>query len=229
MNSRQFNKEELIQLESLLQSATNISKIYDKLCELEIKNQKDTQEYKELITKLNQAIKEEDKKYQDYISNYHQCIKYATFLASKTNAHIFEDTVLTTIRNYDKRAVRRIILKLTNLAETNPNFQKKIIPDAIQNALINICPGITKNDLLAELNHNQRINQSLSMDINSMFLSILEDVILYKANNTIKNKLIEAKYGIIFSHKNLENMMIEYNYVKQEGLLFNLHRRIRCL
>lgn len=23
--------------------------------------------------------------------------------------------------------------------------------------------------------------------------------------------------------------MIEYNYVKQEGLLFNLHRRIRCL
>ena len=104
------------------------------------------------------------------------------------------------------------MLKLTNLAETNPNFQKQIIPDEILNTIANLSPGIKKANLLTSLNHSQNINQSLSIDINSIFLSILEDAISYKFNKNIRNKLIEAKYCIIFAHKNLESIMIGYNF-----------------
>lgn len=212
MNLMQFNKEELIQIESLLQSATDISKIYDRLCELEINNEKESQEYKELIAKLNKAIKEENKKYDDFISSYHQCIKYATLLASKTKFHIFDDQISTTARNYDNRVIRRIIMKLTNIAKSNPNFNKHTIPDEIINTLTKLSPNITKSDFHTSLNHNRNINQSLKNDIQSIFLSILEEAISYKTNTRIRNQLIKAKYCIIFAHKNLESMMIKYNF-----------------
>ena len=48
-----FNIEDFKTLESLLQITTEISNIYDKLCQLEIKDKKDTKEYQNAIEKLN--------------------------------------------------------------------------------------------------------------------------------------------------------------------------------
>ena len=212
MKLESFNIEELSQIESLLQSSTNISEIYDKLCELEINNQKDSQEYEQLLTKLKKEIDEETKKYKDFKLTYKQCMKYAGLLASQAQIHLFDTKISTTLKNYNSRTVRRVLLTLASMIESSEDYQKSIIPKDVLDSILSIAKDIPKEDFIKGFSNNIKINTTLNTDINSVFLSILEEAISGRANKTYRSQLIQAKYCIAFAHRELETLLLPYKF-----------------
>lgn len=216
-----FSKEELNQIESLLQSSTKISKIYDKLCELEIKNLKETEEYKQLIVELKKEIEQENKKYKRFNLTYKQCLKYAKLLSSQAKINPFDTKIFTTLKNYNIRIIRRILLTLNIIVENNQDYQKSVIPTELLNSVLNITKENSKDDFIRHLFNSRKINNTLNNDINSIFLSILEEAISANSNKKYRNELIKAKYCIAFAHKNLETLLLPSFFEMTEIVYIN--------
>lgn len=203
-----FNMKELEQLETLLQLSTEISNIYDQLCKLEINNQKDSKEYNQLITKLNKLIEKENNEYNSKNFTQEECIKYLKLLEIQTKIPAMDNKITTSLKYYDKRIVRRIIINLIGILDRNKEFHKKMISENILKSLNNIVGNITENDLVQGINKSAQVQTAINNDIHSIFLSILEESISSKSNKDYRSKLIEAKYCILFSHKNMESLFI---------------------
>ncbi|MBQ2872609.1 MAG: hypothetical protein IJE89_01255 [Bacilli bacterium] len=207
-----FNLDDFKILETLLQISTEISNIYDELCELEIKNQKDSKEYRELLTKLHILIKKENIEYQKKQFTYDDCMKYLRLLESKTSIPGMDNRITTSLKHYENRIIRRIMINILNILDKNKDFHQKVIDNGLANAISNIIENLKTEDLVKSVGNSAQIQTALDNDIHSMFLSILEESISYKNNEKYRNELIQAKYCILYTHKNMESMFIHSSF-----------------
>lgn len=207
-----YNIEDFEKLETLLQSSTEISSIYDKLCELEINSQKDSKEYEELLTKLSKLIKKEKDEYQKINFSHKDCIKYLKLLEAKTNIHGMDTRITSTLAHYKNRIIKRIMNNLVDVLERNRNFHQEIINKEIVNSFPNIIKNIPTEALIKSVGDSAKIQTAINNDIQNMFLSILEETILSKFNKDYRRELIQAKYCILFTNKNMESLFISRNF-----------------
>lgn len=212
MEIYKFDIEDFKNLESLLQISTEISKIYDKLCTLEINNQKDSKEYQELLKKLAELIEKEKQEYQKRNFTHEECIKYLKLFESKSTIPGMDNRVITSIKHQDNRISRRIMNNLLSILDQNKGFHQMVINGKIANDISNTISGITREDLLKSMENSTKIQEAIDNDVHSMFLSILEEAISYKSNANYRAELIKAKYCILFTHKNMESMFIDKNF-----------------
>ena len=199
-------------LESLLQISKEISDIYDKLCKLEIDNKKDSKEYNELLKELSKLIEKENKEYKQRKFTSEDCIKYLKILEAKTTIPGMDNRIVTTLKHSNNKMIRRIMLNLLNTLEKNKDFYQIVLNNGIPKDMPKIIESIPKEELLKGVENSVKIQGTLDNDIHSMFLSILEEAISYKSNTNYRTELIEAKYCILFTHKNMESMFIERNF-----------------
>lgn len=212
MEIYKFNIEDFKVLETLLQISTEISKIYDKLCILEINNQKDSNEFHELLKELNALIKKETHEYKKNNLTHEDCLKFLRLLESKTSIPAMDTSITITLKHNDDKVIRRIMNNLLNILEQSKGFHQKVLDMGMEKPILDIMEGITKEDFLKGIEASTKVGAALENDIQSMFLSILEEAISYKSNTNYRNKLITSKYCILFSHKNIESMFIDNNF-----------------
>lgn len=207
-----FNLDDLNKLETLLQISKEISDIYDKLCELEINNQKDSNEYNKLLIELKILIEKEKKEYQKKKFTHEECIKYLKLLETSTFIPSMDNRVTTTLKHNKNKIVRRIMIKLTSILNETKGFHQRVYNIGEKLGLTNIIDGITKEELLKGIENSTKIENAIEKDIHSIFLSILEEAISYKSNDKHRKELIKAKYCILFSHMDMESMFINQDF-----------------
>lgn len=207
-----FDISDFEKLETLLEISTEISNVYDKLCELEINNQKDSNEYTILLNKLKKLIDKETQEYQKRNFTHEDCIKYLKLFESKINISAMDSRITNTLIHKDNRIIRRIMNNLLNILDRSKGFHQKVLEVGMSSPISSMMENITKEELLKGIENGAKVQTAIDNDIHSMFLSILEEAISYKSNTNYKNELIKAKYCILFAHKNMESMFIEMNF-----------------
>lgn len=213
MELAQLSIEELTELEKILQLDQNISNIYDKLCELEVNRQKESEEYEQLRIKLTAEITHENEILQNPRMAYERCLKYCKLISDKLSIDIADNSIFTTLKNYDSRVLRRLQLTLRTKIRLNPEYQKYLLSEATK----------MKNipDPLHDFSDNIRIDYELSNDINSIFLSILEDSLAKPHNKEYRPQLTKAKYCISLVYKELESILLAFKFTMQEHVYIN--------
>lgn len=199
-----FNYDELLQLEALLESSAKISNIIDNLYILDINGQKESSLYEIKLQELQKAIDDESKIYQNANLEYQQCLKFSKLLSSQTNISIFDDKATNCLTHYSNRIFKRVINILMNFAQTSKEFHQNVISNSL---LIdsNTDKNTPQDSLAQELNNNFKVQISLNNDINSMFLSILES---YIAQSEYQKELTKVKYTIATTNKSLEQLIL---------------------
>ena len=212
MNLTDFTIEELNKLETLLQTSNNVGTIIDKLCTLEINNQKDSIQYNQTLLEFTRLVNIENETYQNACLNYQQCYKFARLLSTKINTSIFDTKPTNSIKNQNNKVIKRVINILITIMQQNQNFHQSIITNEFLETLSNLTNNITKKDLIKGLEHSIKVQSSLDTDINSIFISILEELTTQKLCHKYKEELLKAKYCIITSNKELELLLIEHKF-----------------
>lgn len=212
MNLTNFTIEELSQLEKLLQVSNNVGIIIDKLCILELNNQKDSILYNQTILEFTRLVNIENETYQNANLDYQQCYKFARLLSAQINTEMFDTKPTNSFKNQNNKTIKRVINILISIMQQDKNFNQSIITDEFIETLSKLTNYITKNDLIQGLEHNIKIQSSLDTDINSIFISILEELITQRIYQQYKKELIKAKYCFATSNKELEILLIENKF-----------------
>lgn len=212
MSLSNFTIEELSKLERLLQASNNVGNIIDELCTLEINNQKDSIQYEQTLLEFTRLVNIENETYQTTNLDYQQYYKFARLLSTQVNAGIFDTKPTNSFKNYNNRTIKRTINILITIMQQDKSFHKSIIPDEFIEILSRLANNITKNTLIQGIEKNIKVQSSLDTDINSIFLSILEESINKKEYQQYKEELIKAKYCIATSNKELEILLLESKF-----------------
>lgn len=217
MEKLNFNYDELLQLETLLEASAKISNIIDSLYNLDITGQKESSLYEIKLRELKKAIDDENKAYQNAKLSYQQCLKYSKLLSTQTNISIFDDKATNCLKNYSNRIFKRVINILMNFAQNNEEFHQNIVSNSllIDSNIEETNP--LQNSLIKGLNNSIKVQLFLNDDINSMFLSILES---YIPQSEYSEELTKVKYTIATTNKSLEEFIL--------GNKFNIPNSIFC-
>ena len=205
MEKLNFNYDELLQLEILLESAAKISSIIDYLYNLDIIGQKESSLYEIKLQELKKAISEEEQKYKNANLSYQQCLKYSKLLSTQTNIPILDDKATNCLTYYNNRIFKRVINILMHSAQNNENFHQNIISNSLLIDSNNEETNSLQNSLTHGLTNSIKVQLSLNDDINSMFLSILES---YIPQSKYSEELIKIKYTIATTNKSLEELIL---------------------
>lgn len=212
MHISYFSKEELIIIESFLESSNTISNIYDKLYHLKITGQKNSYEYNQLLDILKEAIKEENKKYQAANLTLEQKLKIIELLSSTPNTLKIEDINTIINQNDNDKVQRRIINILINQVITNIDYTKDSIPKEIFEFFKSSGIPINNNQAYKEINNYSKIQLSINNDIIIVFLAILQETLNISKNNKYQKQLIKALYTSSFINKDIEKQLIENKF-----------------
>lgn len=204
-------KEDLNQIELLIKTTTFIDKLYNKLYELEINGNKETEEYIETIKCLNKNICYENAIYDDL--TYENCIAYFKYIYSTEITNTFlsdRDSLLE--QNYSNRIIRRILSTLNFKILSNPVHLQEILEDKIKNYVSDLDDENANSIIERSANVSIQIKNSLDKDLLNMYLSILEDFINNNNYQIFKNKLINSKYNLSFTNKETEKNLVNNNF-----------------
>jgi len=207
-----FEKRELEILESILQISTNVSNELERLCTLEIGGLKDSPVYRQALYELIRTINIENEKLKSTELSYSTCDKFIKFLSNQTKLPIFDVKPTTSITNAKHKNIKRVINILTSLMINKTDFHNNILNENLTKQILNLRFSKNKETLMQSLMHSVKIQTAIDTDINSMFLSILEDEINKQLNPKYRLELIKAKYCIATTNKELETFLIETKF-----------------
>jgi len=101
-----LNKEEEKEIKKLINSVKNIDLLYKKIFELEIKNKKDSNEYKEIVEYLKLAKDMEDNIYKRNSFDIIKFIKWLKYLSKEIK--LKSDIDYLAFQDYEKKITKRI-------------------------------------------------------------------------------------------------------------------------
>lgn len=205
MNNFKFEYNDAYELERLIKIYINIDKLYQKLYTLEIENKKVNEDYEKHINYLSLLIQGETDFYKEVNLTYEKAYKWAKLLL-----HAQKKSSKT---NFNNQIISRIINNLLNIVSSNYNFLINLSNKELK-AILKILGMRFKENTL---NKNQIVHciilkNSIEKDINNTFLSLLEEQIKSQKSDSIKEKLITSKYYMIYTHKDIERLVLINNF-----------------
>jgi len=210
MKSYYLSGEDITKINRLISTANSIDLIYNKLYELEINNQKDTDEYKKQLSFLNIAIDLENRLYNKL--NFDEdktsaTIKYLVKFEFHKDYIAEEECLLN--QDYKNINILRITRKLLNKLESTEKGFKEIYLDNDEEFIGNSLIFVQKQT---------KILKEISKDIYNSYLLFLKEYINDKNNSLYKNDFIKSKYIFSFIYENIEDQMLKNNYEISDDL-----------
>lgn len=225
MENKTNNRELNIVLD-ILDYSTHVEKIYNYLAKLEIEGKKDTEEYEDIASLIEDAIKIENQKYRQIPKFLSKDIieikKLIEGLNRTTDESILNVTEMNSKTNKLKRLYAHIrdYSLIRNEEEDVENNEEEMISVEFLGFVTQIPKklaeqyGIDKQleEKDKEIREKEAERRKVTCDliyykfalINSLFIDYLEEYISNCNNKLIKNRLIKYKYQLIFSTPSLE-------------------------
>lgn len=192
-------------LERIIQTTTSIETLYKKLFDLEIKGQKDTEEYKQIMDYLSIAIDVEDKVYEEANLNYYKCIALADHIIDDRLPEKFlNDTESIMQQDYNNRVLRRILNVLVHKVLSDYDSIREMLPNELIELMKQL--GMPNPDELVSkaIYSSIELQKAFEKDTFNGFLAFLQEFINKKDYNSFKEHLIRSKYNTAFINKNIE-------------------------
>lgn len=196
--------KEIVTIQDLTKITNSIYTLYQKLYNLEINGNFDTEEYKEMLEYLNIAIEVENRKYREIDKKSAQKIIY--YLLEYYQIHnigLTLDNVITFDEN--KLIFRRIIKYLLFNSFCDAKIINLLLCENENTSALDL-EGEPEDDFYIQLSKNNLLIE-IEKDILKVFLTFVQDFY----DNTDKKFeafLVKTKYDMSFLHKNFEKEFI---------------------
>lgn len=212
MDISNFSKDELQKIENVLSTSKTISSIYDNLYILEINNQKDSENYKNLLKQLEDTIKIENQLLQDTCKTYEECKKIFQLLFSAKGLLKLTNNECIIQQSYDDSFLRRTISIISEKIVLDNKFQKDIITPSLVTFLNDLGLNLSIEEIYNEINSNRQIQNNFINDMYLIIISILSEYISDNKYDKYKHNLIKTKYYISFINPNTETHMLKCRF-----------------
>lgn len=213
MKEYRLSNKDIERINRIMDTTKAIEGLYNKLYELEINKENNTDEYQKQIGFLKNLINIERNLYEKSQFNSEKCIALIAFITrSEPNVNCYDEERIIN-QNYNNLYIRRIFSELCNISLTDDEVFKDIYLDDCDN----ISKEKEKEIIKEERKCLDVINQFDVDIINSCFLFIQESI-NNKQHKYYENELIKSKYGFSFVNKIIENQLINNNFNVTENL-----------
>jgi len=195
-------------LSELRLKSEKIRVLYTKLFSLEIKNNKNSLEYENLLSQLKDAIEEENNLYNEIGKDYDLTVK----LLNSLFKHIptYEDYLYIMYEYFDRKIVEnRIAYRLQEIIYSSS------LPTEVNDEYVE---DDYQDNLEEEQDHLNSIELSLEKDLTNTIMKILNEYINDAKYQSISYELIRFKYLLSFTFNYLEKDLIENNFEISEYL-----------
>ena len=197
--------EDYVLIESFIKISYAIESLYHKLYMLEIKEQKESDEYKRYLGYLEMTLEYEEEVYKESNLNAFKCRNLIDLIINRyINKKMINDIESVLTRKYENAYLRRVVNKLNNIMKNDYYGMKElIIGDAF---------NIGSNVDFEYIYFKNMINNNFMNDFIERILVLLYET-MDKTNDTkLKNKLIRDKYFIAFVFPNCEKDLMNNRF-----------------
>ena len=210
------------QINNLIEITNSLDVLYQKLADLEINGQKDTDAYQNLLEYLKVAVEVEKQAYEDCNLASSKGIAWVRYLLNNRLSSPFEGNIESILsQNYDDRVIKRIINILIHKVFANPETIKDIYPGIMLEILEELENDCYDNYVPLDICDNYLIHDALYNDVLSCFLAFLNEFIENPRFSTYRSDLINTKYNVAFSNQNIESDMLFSGFADSKDLYVN--------
>lgn len=240
MKNFNLDTTDLEQIEAILRNNKNIDRLYTKLCNLDIEDKKNTEEYTKLLEYISIVIEVEDKLYKEANLTIEKALSWAKFLFAikRKNSFTIREDILR--QEYDNRIISRILNNLFNIITKDHNILLNLPINELTNIMTMLGIKVSKIDKKNAICKCITIKNIIENDIYYTFLSFMQRNIEDPKQKMFRENLITAKYNTSFINKEIESYLLTNNFnistntyissdIVSELLLINkeLYKRIK--
>lgn len=215
-----FTREEFELLKQIIIVSRNIKELYDDLADLEIHNQKNTDNYKELYKTLKYHIERENELYNKLKKNPDALYKFQNFLNFSINGSPNDNLNMFKMLSKSDLMKIRIVNNVDDLIlkyelyedeefDVNDDYYED---DKSDNHEENDDDYEEEKEIIRNVKRDLALEVSLENDISSTIFAILDKLIHDEKYQTILNSLIEFKYNYSYISETLEHSMLSNNF-----------------
>ncbi len=218
----ELKKSDLEELDGLLKTVTSIDTLYKKLYELEISNNKDSEEYKKTIEYLKIALEVEEEKYKKILSSSEKVFSLLDYLLLDKMS-IKESSNIESLLSQETpdRITRRIISVLNKELAKDFTVINQLIPKELFMVLKMIGIEDPEKMIMDDFKKKIELDETLEQETLNIFVKILEEFINDEEYSSFKNQLLKIKYDVAFLNKNLESQLLFSRFNILTALLFD--------
>lgn len=210
-----LTKSDCEDIEMLINISFSLFNSINKLCQLEIDGDKDSEEFKDILHGAKGELALEEDIFDRIVIDPNKCVDIINLLKSNSK---FKNSICTS-------ETLGFICNTTNIPNSDLILQhllNKLILKALENNTLNIEVMPKESEFLEKLfQYNQYLKSALAVDISSLFLTLIENTKLIAIGNE-KDKLIKSEYHNAFvTCKLLENFLESNCKVSQKPILIH--------
>ena len=196
-----LTKSDCEDIEMLINISFSLFNSINKLCQLEIDGDKDSEEFKDILHGAKGELALEEDIFDRIVIDPNKCVDIINLLKSNSK---FKNSICTS-------ETLGFICNTTDIPNSDLILQhllNKLILKALENNTLNIEDMPKESEFLEKLfQYNQYLKSALAVDISSLFLTLIENTKLIAIGNE-KDKLIKSEYHNAFvTCKLLENFL----------------------
>ena len=230
MNNLEFNNNDKKELEKLNKITFSILDIYNKLYKLEICDMKASIEYNKYLGYLDTMKNIEDDYYKNYNFDYNKICKWYYYIDKDID---IKDNYLEVLSNFDYKNM--VICRVKERLKTILNTMNLGYYDINFNFINSLSKNIISfSDMSSFLSGCDKLDRYLFNEVDSNFLSYLQEVIDSNSYSHLNDKLIYSKYMLSFVKEDLENTLLnnKFNIVSDNYIgsfmyldLYNMYKK----
>ena len=210
------------QINNLIEITNSLDVLYQKLADLEINGQKDTDAYQNLLEYLKVAVEVEKQAYEDCNLASSKGIAWVRYLLNNRLSSPFEGNLESILKpNDNDRIIKRIINILIHKVFANPEAIKDIYPGIMLQILEELENDGYDKYVPLDISDNYLIHDALYNDVLSCFLTFLNEFIKDPRFSDYQADLIKTKYNVAFSNQNIESAMLFSGFADSKDLYVN--------
>lgn len=208
MNNLEFNNDDKNELDKLDKITFSVLEIYKKLYELEICDMKDSEEYDKCLGYLITMKNIENDYYKKSKFTYNKICKWYYYIDKNID---IKDNYLEVLSSLDYKniVICRIKERLKNILN--------IMNLGYYDISFNFINSLSKNNISFDnifkcLKGCNNLDKYILNEVDSNYLSYLQDVIDNDNYSHLNNKLIYSKYMLSFVKEDLENTLLNNKF-----------------
>lgn len=216
-NSFEYDEKIIEYTKRLFRITEVIDGIYERLYNLEISGNKNSDKYNKAIRDLNIALEVESSIYSEitYDSNIINSIINYILATEVLDKYESASISLLSQKNFYK-IPRRIINNLFERVHNNKNF----LPNEPENKIVGVKQSGSIYYCLNNIDLSFEINNAFINEIFILFLNILEEYIENEKVSHLSVDLMKIKYDLSFVIKRIETKLISENFDVKNSSLF---------
>ena len=230
MNNLEFNNGDKNELDKLGKITFSVLEIYKKLYELEICDMKDTEEYDNCLGYLTTMKNIENDYYKKCNFTYNNICKWYYYIDKNID---IKDNYLEILSSLDYRNI--IICRIKERLKNILNTMNLGYYDINFNFINNLSKkNISFDSIFKCLKGCNKLDKYMLKEVDSNYLSYLQEVIDSNNYSHLNNKLIYSKYMLSFVKEDLENTLLnnKFNIISDNYIgsfmyldLYNIHEK----